>query len=182
MDGADLKAYRERLGLSQTGLAEQLGVTSNTVARWEREEMGIPPYLGLALKSVVPAPPKNPFGDYLRMIVKEQRLSLNELANRVKRKGKEVSVSYLHELMIGKRHPSRMTVETLQALALGLGRSEVEVLYAALGLLQKSGKDDRLATLASKYAQLSPKGKDEVDITVRLLESLITERIEEESR
>ena len=37
----DIKALRERLGLTQTELAEAVGVHPNTVARWERGELGI---------------------------------------------------------------------------------------------------------------------------------------------
>jgi transcriptional regulator with XRE-family HTH domain len=35
MTGAELKARRERLGLSQTALANLLGTTQNTISRWE---------------------------------------------------------------------------------------------------------------------------------------------------
>ena len=37
-----LKQLRQRLGLTQTELAAQLGVTQNTVARWETSVRGIP--------------------------------------------------------------------------------------------------------------------------------------------
>ena len=39
MKGRELKRIRRRLMLTQVRLAEQLGVTSNTVARWERGEV-----------------------------------------------------------------------------------------------------------------------------------------------
>jgi transcriptional regulator with XRE-family HTH domain len=41
MIGAELKARRESLGLSQAELAEKLDVAPNTVARWERGELRI---------------------------------------------------------------------------------------------------------------------------------------------
>jgi transcriptional regulator with XRE-family HTH domain len=41
MMGVDLRKQRKHLGLSQAGLANALGVTANTVARWERGEMSI---------------------------------------------------------------------------------------------------------------------------------------------
>jgi predicted ATPase/DNA-binding CsgD family transcriptional regulator/DNA-binding XRE family transcriptional regulator len=47
----ELRARRRALGLSQSALAESLGVTANTVARWERGEqrVGNPERLGAAL-------------------------------------------------------------------------------------------------------------------------------------
>jgi transcriptional regulator with XRE-family HTH domain len=41
MLGAELLARRKSLGLTQSELAERLGVASNTVARWERGELTI---------------------------------------------------------------------------------------------------------------------------------------------
>jgi DNA-binding transcriptional regulator YiaG len=39
--GRELHAIRRQLALTQAALAEAIGVTSNTVARWERDEMTI---------------------------------------------------------------------------------------------------------------------------------------------
>jgi len=52
MNGKELKEKRNQLSFTQEQLANELGVTSNTVARWERDEMKIPPFLHLALESV----------------------------------------------------------------------------------------------------------------------------------
>jgi len=41
MDGAELRRIRERIGWTQRRLAEELGVAENTVARWERDEIGM---------------------------------------------------------------------------------------------------------------------------------------------
>jgi transcriptional regulator with XRE-family HTH domain len=41
MMGLDLRKRRKHMGLSQAGLADALGVTANTVARWERGEMSV---------------------------------------------------------------------------------------------------------------------------------------------
>ena len=41
MTGRELRSIRQKLALTQAALAEAIGVTSNTVARWERGEMAI---------------------------------------------------------------------------------------------------------------------------------------------
>lgn len=41
MDGPELRRIRRRLGWTQKKLAEELGVAENTVARWERDELGM---------------------------------------------------------------------------------------------------------------------------------------------
>ena len=42
MEASELKSLRSRLGLTQAALAEAVGVVPNTLARWERGELGIP--------------------------------------------------------------------------------------------------------------------------------------------
>lgn len=41
MDGRAIRQLRERMGWTQARLAVEVGVTRNTIARWERDEMGI---------------------------------------------------------------------------------------------------------------------------------------------
>jgi DNA-binding transcriptional regulator YiaG len=41
MEGKELLEIRKSLGLTQVQIAERIGVTSNTVARWERGEVRI---------------------------------------------------------------------------------------------------------------------------------------------
>jgi len=41
MIGKEFRKHRKRLGLTQVGLANRMGVTANTVARWERGEIPI---------------------------------------------------------------------------------------------------------------------------------------------
>jgi transcriptional regulator with XRE-family HTH domain len=52
MTPADLTAARKRLGLSQTALADRLGVQRLAVGRWERGERAIPPFLHLAMTAL----------------------------------------------------------------------------------------------------------------------------------
>jgi len=39
--GDEVRRLRTRLGLTQAQLAERVGVTSNSIARWERDELGV---------------------------------------------------------------------------------------------------------------------------------------------
>jgi transcriptional regulator with XRE-family HTH domain len=41
MMGREVRRVRKMLGLTQVGFAENVGVTSNTVARWERDELTV---------------------------------------------------------------------------------------------------------------------------------------------
>ena len=52
--GKELRSKRIKLGLTQVKLAELIGVTSNTIARWERSQLkiGCEKMLILALKSI----------------------------------------------------------------------------------------------------------------------------------
>lgn len=63
VNGPELRLRREALGLTQAQMAEELGVSANTVARWERGEMKIdnPRLLSLALAALagVKKPPRS---------------------------------------------------------------------------------------------------------------------------
>jgi DNA-binding transcriptional regulator YiaG len=50
MQPSELKAIRTKLGLAQAALAECLGVTRNTVVRWE---MGLHPIPPMAVKLIM---------------------------------------------------------------------------------------------------------------------------------
>ena len=52
MTPAELRAWRTTRKLSQSRLADLLGVHWTTVQRWERAEREIPGFLGLALESL----------------------------------------------------------------------------------------------------------------------------------
>lgn len=49
MTSKNLKKRREKLDLSQSQLAEVLGIHTRTVSAWETDRQSIPAYLGLAL-------------------------------------------------------------------------------------------------------------------------------------
>ncbi len=52
MTGRELRSIRQKLVLTQAALAEAVGVTSNTVARWERGEMAISEPAARLLKKI----------------------------------------------------------------------------------------------------------------------------------
>jgi len=41
MKGQELRRFRQKMKLTQKQLGVELGVTENTIARWERDEMKI---------------------------------------------------------------------------------------------------------------------------------------------
>lgn len=63
--GADLREYRERLGMTQEELADKLEIPRNTIARWERGELAIEKtrLLELALSALSGLPKKPPADD-----------------------------------------------------------------------------------------------------------------------
>ncbi len=52
MEGKELKEKREKLELTQTELADILGVKMNTVYRWESGILTVPKSIELAMKTV----------------------------------------------------------------------------------------------------------------------------------
>ena len=52
MEGTELKKKREKLGFTQTELADILGVKMNTVYRWESGILSVPKSIELAMETV----------------------------------------------------------------------------------------------------------------------------------
>ncbi len=60
MTGAQIKQLRKALGYTQAKLAEEVGVTANTVARYERDELN-------------PSPPVMKLLKLLEMLITERK-------------------------------------------------------------------------------------------------------------
>ena len=58
MTGVAVRRIRKRLGLTQVELAKTLGVSGNTVARWERGEVRITEPVARLIRFVATAAPK----------------------------------------------------------------------------------------------------------------------------
>ena len=52
MEKSELKKRRERLGLTQVSFAEMVGISANTVSRYETGTMTIPKYMDLVLEAL----------------------------------------------------------------------------------------------------------------------------------
>ncbi len=52
MEKSELKKRRERLGLTQTSFADTVGISANTVSRYETGTMTIPKYMDLVLEAL----------------------------------------------------------------------------------------------------------------------------------
>lgn len=63
MTPSDLRRLRRRLKLSQAGFAALVGVTSNTVARWERGELGMRPTTARLIRLVAGPSPRKRKGE-----------------------------------------------------------------------------------------------------------------------
>jgi transcriptional regulator with XRE-family HTH domain len=57
MDGKAIRQFRLRMGWTQAQLAQEVGVTRNTIARWERNEMGISGTAAKLLALLIAKPP-----------------------------------------------------------------------------------------------------------------------------
>ena len=53
MTGKQLRVIRKRLRWTQAQIAEAVGVTSNTLARWERDEVGIGEPIARFIQTVI---------------------------------------------------------------------------------------------------------------------------------
>lgn len=56
MTSTTFRRLREKLGLSQAKLAARIGVSTNTIYRWEVGAVAVPPPVGILLRMLVDHP------------------------------------------------------------------------------------------------------------------------------
>lgn len=66
-----IKTLRNQLGLTQTALANELGVTTGTISKWERDEQNAPPWLTEYLSMKVKEKPEYSLADSINRSVKD---------------------------------------------------------------------------------------------------------------
>ncbi len=58
MTGEEFRRRRRRLGFTQVGLAQRIGVHEITISRWERDVVAIPEPVGQLVRLLKPVRPK----------------------------------------------------------------------------------------------------------------------------
>jgi transcriptional regulator with XRE-family HTH domain len=57
MSGEEFRRHRRRLGFTQVGLAERIGVHEITISRWERDVVAIPEPVAQLVRLIAPVRP-----------------------------------------------------------------------------------------------------------------------------
>lgn len=176
MTGEELKTWRIKAGLTQAQLAEQLGVSSNTVARWERDEMSIPSHVNLAAISKSPQ-------TYIRRVMIENGLNFRQVAERASKFGHRLGSVTVQMLLQGQTvNPG---IYTVQALARGLGRPEEEVFAAfgvGVGMDKHLLRDPDLEAIQLNYAHLNPANRRQVKSVIAMLSREVQHLLSKETR
>ena len=115
--------------------------------------------------------------DYVRRVVKEERLSYRDVEARAKKKGLNITNGYISRII--SRSVDNPSVNKLKALAVGLNRPEEEVFAIVRGQNTEEAKiqDAFMNALAYDYQQLSKKDKDAIAPLLRALKTEIDERL-----
>lgn len=173
MNGADIKKWREEAGLTQVQLADNLGVTSSTVARWERDEVTPPPYLNLTLRKVRHEKPE----EYFLRIMHDSGLSYQDIEKRASKAGHRLGRATVQAIAMGQTpNPG---ILTLKALAVGLGRPELEV-FSVFGVGDIDiVRDPELEAIQMGFAQLPERQRRQVRFVIDMLSREIRRLLKE---
>lgn len=161
MTGQEFKDWRTKAGLTQAQLADRLGVKSNTVARWERDEMSIPAHVNSATIT-------KSSQDYILRIMRENNLTYHQVAQRASRFGHRLGASAVQMMIRGST--TNPGIYTIQALAKGLGRPEEEVFAAfGVGLERHPLRDSDLEAIQLNYARLPSEKRRQLKPVITML-------------
>ena len=120
--------------------------------------------------------------DYVLRVINESGSTHNEVEQRAKRKGLQISQGYISKII--SRAATNISVEKLRALAAGLNRPEEEVFAVARGQVPDASKvnDAMMSALAFNYGKLTKKDKEAIAPLLRALQREIEERLEKTNR
>lgn len=172
MQGHELREWRTKAGLTQAELAERLGVASNTVARWERDEMSIPAHINPAAVNKSPQ-------SYIQRVMQEHNLSAAQVAQRASKCSHRLARATVQQMMMGRtENPG---IYTVQALAVGLGRPEEEVFAAfGIGADRPTLDDSEIEAIRLNHARLSPERRRQLKPTLKMLSREIQHLLRED--
>jgi transcriptional regulator with XRE-family HTH domain len=116
--------------------------------------------------------------DFVRRTLKETGLSTRAVQDRARRKGLKITSGYVSRIV--SRTVTNLTVNSLKALAAGLGVSEREV-FATVLREPPSPEfyESDFATLYSKYKELSEADKKETRVLIKAIDREIEHRLKD---
>jgi transcriptional regulator with XRE-family HTH domain len=119
--------------------------------------------------------------EFIRRIMLEENLSQRQLVNRAKRRGLQITQSYISQILSGTT--TNVTIEKLLALAAGLNRTEQELFDVARGGKSEDRVlfDATISALLVKFQQLSNVDLVEMTALLKVLDREIENRLRKHS-
>ena len=99
---------------------------------------------------------------YLKKVVKEEKTPVAQIA---RKSGGTITDSYIFDIMSGKT--KHISVEKLEALALGLGMDSVELFKIAIGYTPSPDPTQDLTALLKILADMTPKERRSLLVQIR---------------
>lgn len=115
--------------------------------------------------------------DYVRRIIRERGLNYREIANKARRGGFKLSHSTVGEII--KNPNTGFRLETLQALAYGLGVPEDEVINRARGVQRSSPSEYHRRLAEQLYDELETASEDKAKYLTGVIAALLGKEAEE---
>lgn len=109
--------------------------------------------------------------DYVRRVIREKGLTYRQVADKAKRGGHKLSHSTVGEII--KNPQTSFRLETLQALAYGLGVAEDEIINRARGIQQPSPSEYHRRLVEQIYDELETASSDKEKYLTDLLTAML---------